>query len=519
MSNSTTMTYGDYSFSPVPLVNIERQYSQKKNRVNPLGYTFQMTLSGVLTTLPDLDDGIINLDSLMEDLRSAFNRDGKRFQIKCGATEVITTYPRILSLSFAEGSNNWIQSVPFTIVIEYDNDDLNEHPAGEVPPYIEDYTEEWQFEFDQEKKYFTWDLSGVSNQNGSYSYPANDSNNPFEARVTHTVSVIGKQGWTGAGATGTEIKGVDNALNWVNTVFAGFSYNASYGHAVSGWTNLLTSGYGIYDHFRAHTINETEGNINLTETWLVVGNNTGLGASARKCSEDFTVSVRNSNEDGRVNVSVEGQIRGFETRVYTPYGLTTNTSEASYDNAATAWASIETRVFPRAQKIYQEDNSGRLNPSPVNKSIGHQPSRGIISYSYEFNDRPCAFITGALSENFTIIDNHPTDVFASLPVIGRAQGPVLQDISTVTQSSKQVSIEAVMPGPTGCSSISDLELYNPSVNVGNLLCQFETQLTGAYDQVFKSEDNENWSPNTGRYSRTVTWVYAKCSGSISTSFC
>ena len=489
---------------------------------NPINHIFTMTMNGTLTPLPNGTTGLPELDDLMEELRTAFNRDGKLLEIKCDATVIMQIYPKIISVDFQESSNNWVQTVPFTIELEYCYDELNEHPTGEAPPFIEEYNEEWNMEFVQEQKHFTWDLSGLTNQKAGDDYTASDQNSPFQARVTHTVSAKGKQTFAGPAPalTGTETTAADNALNWLNTVYNDFGYDATaFGHAMSGWNNLTSTDYTALDHIRSHVVNETDGTVTLSESWLILGNQSGLGAAARKMTEDFTVNIRQNIDNGKVEVSVDGQIAGLEERSYaTPESLSPVTTSA-YDNATAAWAQIQNRVFPRAQFIFQQDFSTILNPNPVNMTVAHQPSQGIINYTYDFNDRPCAFITGALSENFTINDNNPADVFAQLPVLGRAQGPILQEISTVTAATRSVTIEAVMPQPTGCSSITDLDLNKPTENVKNLLCDFQTQLTSAYDQVFKNSDTENWNPLTGRYSRAVVWTYQECSGNPTTSLC
>src|SRR5690554_954798 len=108
MSDHITMTYGDYSFSPVPTVSIQRNSIQTGNRVNPVAYVFSMTLNGVLTPLPGNNTGLINTVELTEELREAFNRDGKLLEIECNNTPVMQIYPRILDINFAESNNNWV---------------------------------------------------------------------------------------------------------------------------------------------------------------------------------------------------------------------------------------------------------------------------------------------------------------------------------------------------------------------------------------------------------------------------
>lgn len=527
MAQETIVTYGGYRLQPAPLVSIQRDSVQVRSRDNPIGYTFQMTLSGTLTPYP-ADGGLSVMDGLIEELRNAFNRDGKQLLIECGPvggpyTEIMSIYPRIGTLSLQESNNNWVRTIPYTINLEYDVDDFDEHFAGgsEVPPYVESFSEEWQVEFSQEKRYYQWDLSGVSNKQMGYDYSSSDSNNPWEARVTHTVSVQGKQSWAGPGATGTSTSAVDNALSWAFNIFNDFGYDHAMAVSLTGWTNLASG--NAYDHYRTHSINETDGNVNLSETWLVLGTNSGLASGARKITEDFTVELRKSLENGLTTVSINGTIQGLEERAYTGSDLASNTTTSAYVNAESGWAAVENRLLPRSQFLYQKGNTGRLlNPATLNRVVGHSPSRGSITYSFDYDDRPCAYITGSLTENITINDTNPSDVFAKLTVLGRAAGPVLQAISTTTESVRDVTIEAIMNPPTGCnqgSIVTDLDTNKPTANVQNILCQFEQQLTGAYDQVFKNSDSESWNPLSGRYSRAVSWTYASCSGSNDTTLC
>jgi hypothetical protein len=518
------MSYGGVDISPVPIISIRRDNRQVGNRENPIAYNFSMTLNGTLTALPS-DGGLIVTAQLMEDLREIFNVDGKQLLIQCGPdggpyTDVISLYPKITNISFAESNNNWVDTIPYSIELTFDADSYDEHPDGNIPPFIEEYSEEWNVEFVNDNKHFVWDLSQVTDQQGGYDYTTTDSNNPFEARVTHAVTVKGKQSWTGTGVLGTMTKAADNALDWALNTFGGFGYDSTgYGHAISGWTNLGGSSGNAYDHFRTHSINETEGTVTLNENWIVLGINSGILSDGRKIMEDFTVEIRTGNEDGLTRMSINGSVNGVAEMSYSTVESSTNVVTSAYDNASNGWSYVMDRVFPRAQLIYEQQGSRQLHPTPLTKSISHSPGKGIIGYSYEFNDRPCSFISGALSENFSIVDNHPSDVFARIPVLGRAAGPVLQEISTVTESTREVSIEAVMPPPTGCSSISLLDTYKPTTIVANILCEFETQLTDVYDQVFKQSDTESWNPLSGRYSRNVSWIYQSCSGTPSTSFC
>ena len=114
--------------------------------------------------------------------------------------------------------------------------------------------------------------------------------------------------------------------------------------------------------------------------------------------------------------------------------------------------------------------------------------------------------------------NNPTDVFASLTVLGRAAGPILQDIGTVTSATRDVNIDAIMEIPTGCT-VAKLLTNKPTAQVDAILCTFELDLSGTYDSLFLQHDSENWNPKNGAYSRSTRWVFTTCAGTASTSFC
>lgn len=519
MANTVTMTYGAYSFTPVPIVSIERTTRRVGGEI--LGYDFQMTLSGTLTSKDPLTPGstsdfpsnVTEVDAL----RAALASDCQPFIIKCDAATVISCYPKVESLNFQESNNQWVNTIPYTVTLSYqETDQVSEGPSA--TKYIQSVSESWNMEFLQDSKYFVQDLSGLANQEAGYDYIDNDGNNPFEARVTRTISI---QGIASCAGSGTGVSAIGNARTYMSTLLAGDTYDAmSWGHSVSGITNLTDTDYDVYDHFRSHVIDEKNGSIEVTENWLILGTSGVSGTLGTR--EDFTVTYTTSNEQSKHRISIEGQIQGFEKRTYDGTTLPTPISGSgmAYNNALSGWLNVSNRLFPRAQAIYQANVSGqgKLNPEPLTKTIGHQHSKGIITYSYEFDNRPCSFISGSLTENININDNNPTDVFASLVVLGRPQGPILHAIGTTTSPTREVTVEVTMPTPTGCT-FADLETFNPASQVNSLLCQYESGLVAGWDDVFKNTDSVSWSPLTGRYSRTVGWTLAKCSGNQATAVC
>jgi len=112
----------------------------------------------------------------------------------------------------------------------------------------------------------------------------------------------------------------------------------------------------------------------------------------------------------------------------------------NYDKTTQNWTGS-----PPASSRTNVDGKGykwgiKLNPKATSSSISMQPATGIITYDLSFDNRKSNYIPYALSENIDIQDTYPGQVFGSTQVIGRATGPVLQNIGTQTQWERSLSI-------------------------------------------------------------------------------
>ena len=503
---ATTMTYGAYSFSPVPLMQISIE-NQKTRDGTLLGQTFRVTLDGTVTPLPGAGS-YISVDALQDSLITGLAGDGRRFYVTCGESDILDVYPRINAISFEPTSDNWVNTADYTVELEFDCN----APSG-TPPYVHEASEEWVLEFAEDRGFFSSDLSTVTTKHINNYYALDAS--PYVFRMTHSLSAVGKSHYSGPGVSGSlDRAGWREAQAYVldrlgsdNTVL----------HA-SGVVNLNVNQFQYYNHFRNQQINELDGSFGVTESWVVI-NPSGSGVPGNVL-ENFNTEVRKSYDSDLTTVTINGNIEGLATIDYGTGVAATgfNISESKYGAAQSGWATIQKRLLPRAQLISQSLTTRPLNSGVRTTAIAHNPIQGTIAYNYEYDDRPSNCITGALFESITVVDTYPTDVFSSLTILGRAAGPILQDIGTVTAPSRNVSIEAIMSIGSGCS-ITQLLANKPTTQVEALLCAFEADLSGTYDTLFLQNDNENWNPKTGQYSRNVTWTYTNCTTAPNTTFC
>ena len=527
------VAYNGTQLVPSPFITVDKQYQKSDDGTN-LGTLFNITLEGHIVAtgaaqVMDLNAGITGIDARQDEFRNIFNTDGQLLEISCGSTILWSGYPRINNITFDRSNDNWTVKIPYTVNLELDIEGLDEDSAL-APPYIESASENWQLEFIDEINTFDINLAGVVNQEETWyethsglahtTYYGVDSN-PHVLRLTHSVQAKGKRHYT----TGNlDLPAWQQARNYVVPLLG---YDADKVES-SGVFNLTTTNFDPFNHARANIIDELAGTFSVTETFMI--KNTGLTtAPTGDATEDFEVTVNRQANNALTVVSIRGTIQGLDTRTYGTNPDDFSVTKTRYAGASGYFDDVRPRLFSRAQVLSQGTGDGStrvLNPIALNDTVATNPSRGTITYSYDFNDRPCFFIddVNVLSEVVTINDSNPTNVFAQLVVLGRRAGPILQELTTTTASTRDVSIELfVRPsgGPSGCNSIIAALSQKPTVAVEALLCTLETELVDNNTQVFKHRDTESYDVTIGRYSRQVGWTYQACEGNNldNMSFC
>jgi len=363
MPNLTTMFYGSYQFVPVPFITLNQ--SEISNKDGRIGTKYTLSLDGTLSTAPaDSLGGIANVDTLQDNLRAAFAQDGLCFDLKCGDTTLLKCYPKLAGpIVFQPTNNNWVYTTAYTIELEFE-DFYSENNA----PYVEQASEEWNVEFAQDTSNYNIALSGVSGQVSGLYY-SNDVNPTFW-RITHSLSAVGQSHFTHTtgGITGTRPKEAwEYARDWCIGRL-GFDSGVLQDSGVLNLNITGVSGYELANHIRATTRSETNGSYSVNESWLAAVSGSGalLGAI-----EDFNVEVNQSAEDDFTQLSVNGLVQGIETISYGTGLNQFSITKTKMESAEDYWASIQTRILPRAQ-LYAEDAgaSRTLNIIPLVKTVG-----------------------------------------------------------------------------------------------------------------------------------------------------
>jgi hypothetical protein len=497
MSTTVTMTYGAYSFDPVPSVRINRDYHKTEDgRI--LYTTTKITLDGVLTPLPDSDAGIANLMSLKDGLINAFNEQGSAFTIQCDGSDLLTCNPRINSLTFPSSSNNWVSSVNYTIELEKD-DTL---PTSEVTntDNVDNIVDDWSMELIEDKSYYTWTLS------------TGQDARPYIYKLTHNLSAKGITSYSDTSTLTSDKAAWEYARDFC-------SGNMGYPDGTPSIFSLPKANVTAYNHMRTQNVSEKAGKYSLIETWLLL--NTASGGVAGNALEDFTIDIKSSSDNDIITTSIQGSIQGLETVNYNGVDIVNGGITTSrWSNASDYWSAVQSRLLPRCVVAFNsmfDSSTLALNPNRINKSVGMNVPNGTINYTYEYSNKAIGdCVDGSLSEDITFNYTYPTDVYASIDVLGRASGPIIQLMGTRTPFMLSMIVDVNMPIPSGCTA----KLLgigagggSPHTAVKTLISSVESNLDSAYTTLVKTDDKINWQPTIGKYNRSVSWLYNSCTDS------
>ena len=279
-------------------------------------------------------------------------------------------------------------------------------------------------------------------------------------------------------------------------------------------------------------------------------------------THDNNVNV-SRGENSLTQVSIEGTIRGLNSVQFENSGVfyQNRHEDNSFKNARDYYinylsanvggTALASRIYHLARKAGE---GTWLHPQPISKSEGLNFSQGTINYNFTYDDRPPNIIQGSITEDISINDTHPGQLFTAIPVIGRNQ-PVLQYMNARSEYKRNLTINVNMTafeanwiedtgaiisaagywndavgvdtaaGATANDGIT-WWLYNkkPSItNTANFAKIFdaanpanETSANGFANPViggrcFHSAPTEAWNPKTGQYTYSVEWTFERTS--------
>jgi hypothetical protein len=464
MAGNILVTYGSFTFDsinqPNPSVSISRNGERSPGNYDALFTPLEVTLEGNIIT-----SGFQPVVSGIQAIENAFSTDlgCQTFKIQCDSnTPLIDTSGVVTSISFQPRNDGdlFAQNGAYSITLEIPS------LTGDSPVAsgITAISEEWSIQHLDEKA-------------GGTAFGGALMDTAFT--ISHNVSLQ---------VDGCATNGLSDAESYLNTLYGSST------PSTADVANIFDiSAVTYYNHFRVVNKNVQDGSVSMNETWT---------ASTGTALEDFEVTREKSIDSDQVTVTANGTIQGLASISY-PAGTA---STSKMQNAITHWTGVVSgNLYSRANALY--DGSYSLNPTGFSSSIGYNGGAGTVSYNFTFNDRPANCVPNAKSEIININETNPNDVFTSLVILGRLEGPLFQEVNTSGAVTREISIEAILPRSGGCT----FEDFTAPNNYDSLIDTYYAGLTAQFGQVFVNNDTKTWSPKDGRFTWTKSWTVGDCS--------
>lgn len=468
------VAYNEEELIPAPLVSISKQ-----NIYNDIGvflypqYTFVLTgtILGIpidpMTGYPEVGESFLmeNITTEQARIRDIFADDNKDLVITTPedpdipADSVLTANCKVESISFQEGV--WVQTCQYTIVLTATA--INGEDSANST--VKDTSETFEI--------------------------VEQPNNIFA--ITHALSAVGI---SVSGAANPEFL----ARDWC--IARSFNINSTGTIAPNNDTydypfhdNRLIANIGATTGFWNYAISEgvgvENGSWNLTETMIyVVG-----GANA---TENYSITHSEEATRDKIVYSIQGSVQGHASGAFRNDLRFANASGHFYNT-------VQPGLYARVTgSVVGGLGSYVVNTVPVQRQLTLDVENGVFGYAYTYNASLVSLITGAVEEDIVITDNAPTDIFAQIPVPGKANGPVFQYMSTDTAPSRTVNISAQLNRNTGAinNGAALLAAYLAKPDTDAII----TALVPSAGQYYITENTENWNPIKQNYSRTTSWT-------------
>ena len=477
---------------PAPFVTITKEYS-KSGSGEIIGKVYRLTLNGTIVAYMGspksdgsfhttsgypaneniaADSRLASIQRKQEAIRYLFSAEGQKLEIQSAdGSASVKCYPRVIDINFPEGL--WYEKCEYTINLECDElDGGSLFEQDDFSNFISDASESWSIETNEEHA----ETIGV----------------PKTYVLSHNVSANGKRSYNDSGL----IKEAwEHAKTWV---LSKLGYDPTM-ITSSGVLNL-PSYYSGYNHSRGENTDQQGGSYSVTETWVL---------SSGNATETFSVRASDSLTNPYKVVNIEGTVTGYDQ---------TNTDLSvlisKWTNAQNKFVSASGLAWTRAKQFSGYTN---LNILPNTQTFGYNPIQGNITYDFEYDTRPINLIEHARAETITVGDNVGGDHFATVFVLGRTKGPVLQDLGTRQASVRTLNIELLVTPPTystrDTATIQDIFINSNPINNStystdiNRVIDAVNPINNGFSVSLQDQPQITWDAKNGNFSYSTAFTY------------
>ena len=323
---------------------------------------------------------------------------------------------------------------------------------------------------------------------GAINYGFTYNNYPNSNTYTHTYSIGDNR--VSNGHSNININGVIQGLSQNGSVTGAFTVATGIWKTVknslsSTAQGIIGSGFVAQPVSLALGWDKSNGRVTYNAVFNYVEENNDSSANY---SDNWEVSLNDARSpDGstissNATLTINGSIIGFALN---------GSSRDRYNNAKTRFDAVKPTLKNRLASVI---NPSLVSDRIISRSETHNKLFGAVNYAYTFSTRTDISDSGIVSENVVVDTQDPKDVFAVQIIPGLAAGPIIQNIGTITERRKTLSVNWVIDS-TGAMSTPDARF---------------AMYEGVYAPTgIKYVENSNRTQDVfnGTYSRTKTWVY------------
>jgi len=264
-----------------------------------------------------------------------------------------------------------------------------------------------------------------------------------EYDVTYQGTIYG----VGDGSRDGNIVNMDHAKSAVPSISAARTTATSYVGSLLGGKTLPT-----YPGKKTFSLNQQDGTVSFTYQWST--------------SDNATYFV---TEEAQHSYALDTQLN---TLTYT------QTIEGKGETSATRLANAETGLSTDTVALASAKDLANttLTYNKVSVVKSFDKKRGVVRGSWTWTDRD------AHGTEITVQTQEAVSVYANIPIPGRAAGPIIQDMGTVTSEIINVTIRSkrhstqptlnTVPYGDGGTIISDVNNWNPQTGAAERTTRF-----------------------------------------------
>lgn len=470
-----SITLGNIRLEPIPLVTISNEI-QKDGAGRPIGLSVNISLKGeIFPSGKGAVDSIEYQNALISSgISAGIRQELNNLHKNMTAINLNFTCPKmtfsncyIKKYSVDENENRWTTTIPYSIDLTSEIYDIDKNLY-----LVNSTSDNWTIEAMEEYWKTIGEAKGVGPSSPVY-------------RITRSVEAVGK--------FYPNKTVVQNAKEWVEK-------------KASSITGVVDPSLTLFNHVRRVNVNKFDGSYKIDDTWMAVDGNL---QDNKYSIENFEIEI-NTDESKNITANVKGSVQGLElfnkiqNTGYPDYikpsfnDVNYIPSTGRFSNALKTYIDIKNTMFDRASTLV----NGHLNPKPLSIVEGFDPAAGTITYSFSYDARPLNLISKAISENINISTNYgQKTLYASIFVLGRKLGPILQEINTsnIVYNTTTVNYECTLPSSGMPNLMFPTDVYN------DLKSQINTFAPTNYTNITNS--GFSWNMNENRLSLTIEYLH------------